>query len=402
MILFSPVALCTDFTTCQTPNDAAPLTGCPDGTLFVSISSPLANYTKIQDAVLALPNDASPAIILIDAGSYTEQVNVTRLGPTTLLGKTTRTNDVASNLVSVTWSAANPNSTVYPDNSYTATLTIASDLDAAETGSGPSGFPVPDGTPLGSADFKAYNLNFTNDFLPYAAGPALTLSASRANTSFYHVYFGSYQDTIYVGKLGNAYMSSSIIGGQTDFLYGFGTLYITNSTLQLRGCGGGITAWKGSNTTFVNKYGVYISGSQALAENATVAQTFAGKCALGRPWNSQHRSIFFDNYLDDTINPAGYIQWEGHPIIAGKSFLVLSCWSVFRECVADCHAGQTFLGEYQDFGPGFNLTAREAGNVTMELTDNEAATYRWPKDVFLNPDGSTNDLSWIDADYLVP
>lgn len=48
-----------------------------------------------------------------------------------------------------------------------------------------------------------------------------------------------------MGKLGNAYFYDTVIAGQTDFLYGFGTAYIERSTLSLRNCGGGITAWKG-------------------------------------------------------------------------------------------------------------------------------------------------------------
>jgi hypothetical protein len=59
---------------------------------------------------------------------------------------------------------------------------------------------------------------------------------------------------VYVGKLGNAYFYKNEIAGQTDFLYGFGTAWIQSSLLTLRNCGGGITAWKGTNTTFVNKY----------------------------------------------------------------------------------------------------------------------------------------------------
>lgn len=50
---------------------------------------------------------------------------------------------------------------------------------------------------------------------------------------------------MYVGKKGNAYFYDNIVGGQTDFLYGFGTAYLESSTLSLRNCGGGITAWKG-------------------------------------------------------------------------------------------------------------------------------------------------------------
>lgn len=85
-----------------------------------------------------------------------------------------------------------------------------------------------------------------------------------------------------MGKLGNAYFSKCEIAGQTDFLYGFGTAWIQSSRLALRGCGGGITAWKGTNTTFVNKYGVYIHDS--VVEKANSSLSITGKCALGRPW----------------------------------------------------------------------------------------------------------------------
>lgn len=89
---------------------------------------------------------------------------------------------------------------------------------------------------------------------------------------------------IYVGKLGNAYFKNGEVAGQTDFFYGFGTAWVEQTSIALRSCGGGITAWKGTNTTFVNKYGVYIVDSNIHAANATVAANIVGKCALGRPW----------------------------------------------------------------------------------------------------------------------
>lgn len=113
---------------------------------------------------------------------------------------------------------------------------------------------------------------------------------------------------VYVGKLGNAYMYESEVAGQTDFFYGFGTCWITDSLVSLRGCGGGITAWKGTNTTFENKYGIYIHDSVVQKANSSLA--IEGQCALGRPWNPQHRSIFANCYLDDSIRASGYIQWS--------------------------------------------------------------------------------------------
>lgn len=105
-----------------------------------------------------------------------------------------------------------------------------------------------------------------------------------SNAGFYHSGFYSYQDTVFVGKLGNAYFSSSEIAGQTDFFYGFGTAWVQSSSITLRSCGGGITAWKGTNTTFENKYGVYIVDSNVHAANSSIAAKIVGKCALGRPW----------------------------------------------------------------------------------------------------------------------
>ena len=71
---------------------------------------------------------------------------------------------------------------------------ITPDFCTAE--SGPTGNPVPADTPMGNSDFRTYNLNFINDYLPYSAGPSLAVSVSYANTSFYNTQFLSYQDTV--------------------------------------------------------------------------------------------------------------------------------------------------------------------------------------------------------------
>jgi hypothetical protein len=63
----------------------------------------------------------------------------------------------------------------------------------------------------------------------------------------------------------------------------------------------------GTNTTFENKYGVYIHNSVVRKANYTLE--IEGECALGRPWNALHRSIFANTYLDASISPSGYIEW---------------------------------------------------------------------------------------------
>ncbi|KAI0010900.1 pectin methylesterase family protein [Xylariaceae sp. FL0662B] len=348
-----------------------PLEGCPHGTLHVSHSDKKAVFQTIQSAIASIPNNTTPCIILIAPGIYTEQLDVTRQGPVTLLGMSDQPwqakhyADISHNTtrrtgVQVYWNSANLDGS-FTDNVYTGVLTVGTTLNATLTGSGPTGFPVPEETPFGCTDFRAYNIDFRNDFRPYASGPAHALGVSLANAGFYSCGFYSYQDTIYIGKLGNAYFHDTIVAGQTDFLYGFGALYIEKSTLLLRSCGGGITAWKGTNTTFANKYGVYISDSRVLATNASIAAEIKGACSLGRPWNSLHRSIFID-----TGAPGG--NYDNSTLMAVSGV----------------------------YGPGYDAVAEMGSNITAVLDRGEVRFCRRPVDVFMTPTGEQPNIAWID------
>lgn len=356
---------------CQYPT-RNPLEGCPKHTIVVG---PGRNFSTVQSAILSLPNNNKPQHILVLPGNYTEQVNITRPGPVYLYGQTQHPNDQSRNTVNIIWrnaTGAGVNSTL--DNAYTSTLTVAPTFNSSLTGSGPTGNPVPADTPFGNTDFRAYNLNFINDYKNYATGPSLAVSVSYANTGFYFCGFYSYQDTVYVGKLGNAYFYKNEIAGQTDFFYGFGTAWIQSSLVTLRNCGGGITAWKGTNTTFENKYGVYIHESRVQKANASLALT--GKCALGRPWNAMHRSIFAKTYLDDSIQAKGYIPWGTTDPRLGSN---------------------TTMAEYDSYGPGWNATGRAVGNVTIVMDKKQYEPYSTVEKVFQYPfSGEFGNVAWID------
>ncbi|KAF9888493.1 hypothetical protein FE257_008600 [Aspergillus nanangensis] len=180
---------------------------------------------------------------------------------------------------------------------------------------------------------------------------------------------------LYVGKLANAYFYDNIIAGQVDFLYGFGTAFIDKATLSLRRCGGGITAWKGTNTTFSNKYGIYIADSKVLAANSSLINDIKESCSLGRPWNSLHRSVFMHTYFDSSILPAGYTTWQGSP----NNF-----------------NNETFMAVYDVYGPGYDQTAERTGNITQILNSKEVAPYARPIDVFMTPEGHQPNIAWLD------
>jgi len=136
----------------------------------------------------------------------------------------------------------------------------------------------------------------------------------------------------------------------------------------------GITAWKGTNTTFVNKYGVYIHDSRVEKANSSLSIT--GQCALGRPWNAQMTAIFANNYLDDSIEPSGYIEWSASTPRINFN---------------------TTMAEFHDYGPGFNLTGRIVANITKLLTPAQYAPYSTLEDVFQYPfSGKFGNTAWID------
>jgi len=172
-----------------------PLDGCPSNTILVSQANSNASFSLIQSAIESIPKDNTSWTILVAPGNYTEQLNITRSGPLTILGQTRNPAEQNKNLVTVYWSAANVNVS-YPDNAYTSILTIAPTLEASLTGSGPTGYAVPAGTPFGNSDFRAYNIDFRNVFSEVSVGPSLALSVSRANAGFYRCGFYSFQDTV--------------------------------------------------------------------------------------------------------------------------------------------------------------------------------------------------------------
>lgn len=103
-----------------------------------------------------------------------------------------------------------------------------------------------------------------------------------------------------------------------------------------------------------------------------------GKCALGRPWNALHRSIFANTYLDDSIRPSGYIEWStSDPRVIAN----------------------TTMAEYKDYGPGFNATGRAEGNVTIVMNKKQYEPYSTLDKVFQYPfTGKFGNTAWIDKD----
>ncbi|KAH7913950.1 carbohydrate esterase family 8 protein [Hygrophoropsis aurantiaca] len=369
-------ALSPKYVTCQLqkPEGISPLLGCPEGTLYVSPTDSTADFTSVQDAVLSLPETGS-ATILIGEGQYFEAVNVSRIGPLTLLGQLNAEtafdpagNASTRNLVQI-WN--NKYVLTGMDDAQSAVLTVAPSFSGALIGAGTNGAPL---QPLfGNTDFKAYNLDFENLAANYSISQALVTDISYANASFYGCSFASYQDTWYTGRNASTYVVDSIIFGQTDYLFGFGTAWFQSITLANRACGGGIVAWKGTNLTAApgNRYGAYISDSRIIrSPDANATATTYESCWLGRPWNDLATTVYLRTYMDDSIQPAGFEPFDSaRPVIANT----------------------TYYAEYDSYGPGANTSAR----VSIEhILDTPEAQNFTIEGVFLEKP------QWIDYEYV--
>ncbi|EMD39671.1 carbohydrate esterase family 8 protein [Gelatoporia subvermispora B] len=338
----------------QKPTSESPLLGCPSGTVFVSQTDPRANFSSVQQAITSLP-ESGTATILIGQGVYHETVNITRVEPMVLLGQLDPKTafDPAGN-------ASTRNLVQIWDNKF-----VENGLSDEET----AVFTVSRGTgaKFGSVDFKAYNIDFQNRAANYSISQALVTDISYANASFYGCTFAGYQDTWYTGHSGNTYVIDSIIFGQTDYLFGFGTAWFQNVILANRACGGGLVAWQ-STTGTLN--GAYIADSKVIrSPDANVTTVTTGECFLGRPWNALAATVYLRTSMDESINAAGFKAWgDGRNTIENT----------------------TFYAEFDSSGPGGNTSMRVAQDHI--LTSQEARPYTI-EGVFLGTP------AWIDFDY---
>ncbi|KAJ6485710.1 pectin lyase-like protein [Mycena sanguinolenta] len=359
--IFSGCAAATSFAkyaACQSTlkPKLLPTLFCPEGTKFVSQTDSDADFSSVQAAVASLPNDISPGFILIAAGTYQEAVNISRKGPTTLLGQTDHPASYAQNLVTIfntTFINQTTQNAAIQDNADSAVLTVAPNKYAAWTGAGYYGgtpVPIPD-VPyfhllfllflissikeFGCTDFKAYNINFENRANNAGVGPALAIGIGFANASFYASTFRGMQDTMFIGKNGSAVFRKSQVLGSVDYIYGFGTAYFDQSLMGSRGPGC-TTAWKGT-PNYTNTYGAYFSRSFIVrSPDADPSLDLTGQQTLGRPWNNASVVVYMESYMDSSINPAGFEIWAP----------------------TDPRNETIYYAEEGSHGPGFNASAR--------------------------------------------
>ncbi|KVH87933.1 Pectinesterase, catalytic [Cynara cardunculus var. scolymus] len=163
------------------------------------------------------------------------------------------------------------------------------------------------------------NLNFIDGVTTYhtatVAGPekhqavALRVSADRA--IFYNCHMDGYQDTLYVHTYRQFYRDCTI-SGTIDFLFGDSAVVFQNCIMVVRkpmdnqNC---IVTAQGRKENR-QPTGIVLQNCSIVADPVYFPVRKEIKSYLGRPWKQYSRTIIMESFIDDLIQPQGWLQWN--------------------------------------------------------------------------------------------
>jgi len=304
------------------------------------------NYTKIQDAIDAVPSNCEArTIIYIKNGLYnTEKIIIpAEKKNITFIGEDREKTIISYHIFDCKDGLNNrcPAEDVAKwkgDNIRTsATLTIDGD------------------------GFRAENITFQNTAGPVGQAQAITVRSDK--NIFINCNFKGYQDTIYFWAAGKrSYFYHCMILGRTDFIYGAGIAFFDACEIKFYG-GGWITA---PSTPKNQAYGFVFSKCKlTFITGSPHAGDDNGKEALGRPWHEYPKVAWIHCKMCKEIDPRG---WP-------------TTWRMeYAATSPDLH-----LYEYKNTGAGSGMTERAQWAGIRALTRNEVLNYTI-KDVFAGKD----------------
>ncbi len=294
------------------------------------------DFTLIQDAIDAVPdNSPTPVIIYIKRGLYnTEKLFIP---------------DNKTNVVMV---GESRDETIISYHIYDCSGGYLGRCPAEDAELWPTAYLTSSATlTIRGDDFRAENLTFQNTAGPVGQAQALAIRSDRVIIRNCNVT--GYQDTIYFWSNGKrSYFENCLIVGRTDYIYGGGTVFFQDCEIRSWG-GGWITA---PSTPLAENYGfVFNECDITYALNSPRNGDDGNSIALGRPWNDYPKVAWLYCHMTEKISPLGW------PTTWNMSYATTS---------EDLH-----LYEYQNTGPGADMSGRADWVGIRALTDQEAENY---------------------------
>ncbi|GJS62979.1 putative pectinesterase [Tanacetum coccineum] len=171
-----------------------------------------------------------------------------------------------------------------------------------------------------SATFKVYGRGFIAKDITFqnTAGPdggqALALLSGSDQSAFYRCSFEGYQDTLLTQDSKQFYKECRIYG-TVDFIFGDARAVFQDCEIFLRKPqpGGGLVV-----TAHGRKYHNQTGGYSFQGCNITAADDLKPvirqykKAFLGRPWFAYAQTVFIQSFLDDLVDPKGWLDSWGY------------------------------------------------------------------------------------------
>jgi uncharacterized repeat protein (TIGR02543 family) len=288
------------------------------------------DFSTIQAAINAVPVShpgISPFIIYIRPGFYHEKVTI----PGTL-----------SDLKIV---GEDRDSTILDYNDYVGS-------------SGTAG--VPGTNAVQTLQINASSLTIENmtiqNLVTVERAVAINISNNADKVLFRNCNIDGHQDTYYLWNCYRVYHTHCRISGSVDFIFGNGTAVFDSCSIVVNRNSGVLTA---ASTTSNFLFGLTfryctITADSIGFDGATVAGFW-----LGRPWNANPRTVFYQCYEPAALKAGGWTLMNADPSASMNQ--------------------NALFAEYLCSGPGFSPTTRDtlAGNPNYgrQLGIPEAANY---------------------------
>lgn len=158
--------------------------------------------------------------------------------------------------------------------------------------------------------FVAQNIAFENTAGPYG-NQAVAVRIEADLSAFYKCRFKGYQDTLYTHTQTQFFRECEIYG-TVDFIFGNSAVVLQNCMIYVRKP----LAFQ-KNTITAQKRESKEETSGIIIQNCTIAvapdlrqQLLKFKTFLGRPWGIFSRTVIINTFLDDLIDPQGWLEWE--------------------------------------------------------------------------------------------
>uniref|UniRef100_UPI001CB8A226 pectinesterase-like n=1 Tax=Erigeron canadensis TaxID=72917 RepID=UPI001CB8A226 len=200
--------------------------------------------------------------------------------------------------------------------------------------------------------FMARDIGFEN-----TAGPekhqavALRVSADRA--IFYRCCMDGYQDTLYAHTYRQFYRECTI-SGTIDFVFGDSAAVFQNCIMVVRkpmdnqNC---IVTAQGRKE-IRQPTGLVLQNCSIMADPVYFPVRMQLKSYLGRPWKQYSRTIIMESFIDDLIQPQGWLPWN-------ESFAF----------------DTLFYSEFNNHGPGSSKLERVKWPGIKELTEKRVSRF---------------------------